>query len=158
MTSADGLPRTLSDDVLVDASPEEVYDLVSDQTRVVEWSPECVSGEWEDPARAGEVGAVFVGHNETAERSWSTRSTVVAADRPREFAWEVGDGLVRWTFQIDPADGGARLTERWHFLDAGIAMFQERYGDADAQIADRTRAAMDGIPRTLTAIKGILER
>ena len=152
------LPRTFRDSVLVDAPPAEVYDLVSDQTRVGEWSPQCVRCEWEDPAHAGEVGAVFIGHNETADRSWTTRSTVVVADRPREFAWEVGPGLVRWAFQVDAAGGGSRLTESWEFLDAGIAMFGERYGDdAEAQIADRTQAAMDGIPRTLQAIKGTLE-
>ena len=158
MTSGTDLPRTFSDDVLVDASPAEVYDLVSDQTRVGEWSPQCVSCAWEDPARAGEVGAVFVGRNETADRSWTTKSLVVVADRPHEFAWEVGPGLVRWAFQIEAEGSGSRLAESWTFLDDGIAMFEERYGeDVEAQIADRTQAALDGIPRTLAAIKEILE-
>ncbi|QWC85117.1 SRPBCC family protein [Nocardioidaceae bacterium] len=153
------LPLTHSDSVHVDAAPAAVYDLVSDQTRVGEWSPQCVRCEWEDPAHAGEVGAVFVGHNETADRSWSTRSTVVVADRPREFAWEVGPGLVRWAFEIDADGHGSRLTESWRFLDDGLAMFRQRYGeDADAQVADRTQAAHAGIPRTLEAIKHILER
>ena len=153
------LPTTHRDSVHVEADPAAVYDLVSDQTRVGEWSPQCVRCEWEDPARAGEVGAVFVGHNETADRSWSTRSTVVVADRPREFAWEVGPGLVRWAFQIERDGHGARLTESWQFLDGGLAMFAERYGDeAEAQIADRTQAAHEGIPQTLRAVKDILER
>ena len=37
-------------------------------------------------------------------------------------------------------------------------MFAEKFGDkADAQIADRTHQALDGIPKTLAAIKRIAE-
>lgn len=37
-------------------------------------------------------------------------------------------------------------------------MFGEKYGaEADAQIADRTQQALDGIPKTLAAIKRIAE-
>ncbi|WP_432398805.1 hypothetical protein ACRQ5B_02090 [Pseudarthrobacter sp. L19] len=37
-------------------------------------------------------------------------------------------------------------------------MFKEKFGDkADAQIADRTQQALDGIPKTLAAIKRIAE-
>ena len=54
--------------------------------------------------------------------------------------------------------GGQGLRESWEFLPDGIAMFGEKYGaDADAQIADRTRQALDGIPKTLAAIKRIAE-
>jgi hypothetical protein len=42
----------------------------------------------------------------------------------------------------------------WDFLAAGIARFQGRYGaDASAQITDRIKAAREGIPATLSAIK-----
>jgi hypothetical protein len=46
------------------------------------------------------------------------------------------------------------LTENWDFLAAGIVRFHERYGaDAPAQIMDRIKAAHEGIPATLAAIK-----
>ncbi|WP_235009287.1 hypothetical protein [Arthrobacter sp. SLBN-83] len=49
---------------------------------------------------------------------------------------------------MTPADNGTTLTETWEFLPDGIAMFGEKYGDeADAQIADRTQQALDGIPK-----------
>lgn len=151
-------PRTLSESVHVDASPEAVYDLVSDQTRVGEWSPVCKAVAWDDPARAGEVGATFTGHNETADRSWSTTSTVIAADRPHRFAWTVGDGLVHWSFDLAPDDGGTLLTESWELAEAGERVFRERYGDrADAEIDDRARAAVSGVPASLQAIKQIVE-
>lgn len=149
--------RTHSSSVVVRATPEAVYDLVSDVTRTGEWSPVCRACWWDDGGSA-RVGAWFTGRNEVPGRTWETRSQVVAADRGREFAWEVGDGFVRWSFGMEPADGGTRLTESWEFLPAGIAIFSERYGEAaDREIADRTRAAQEGIPATLRAIRRIAE-
>jgi hypothetical protein len=104
------------------------------------------------------VGAWFRGRNETPERTWETRSQVVAADRGREFAFEVNNGWVRWGYTFAPADGGTTLTETWNFQPKGIAGFHEKYGaDAETQIAERTSAAHRGIPITLAAIKKTAE-
>ena len=70
----------------------------------------------------------------------------------------VGGRLVRWSYLLEPVEGGTRLTEAWEFLPAGLALFEERYGeDAPAQVAERTRAAHRGIPVTLARIKEIAE-
>jgi hypothetical protein len=150
--------RTHSDTVLVRATPEELYDLVSDVTRTGEWSPVCTACWWDEGA-TGQVGDWFTGHNETPERTWETRSQVVSADRGREFAWLVGGKWARWGFSMAPAEDGTLLTESWEFLPAGFDRFAERYGDgAPEQIEERTRAAHEGIPATLAAIKAIAER
>lgn len=144
--------------VVVDAPAESVYALVSDVTRTGEWSPTCRSCEWEDPTRRG-VGARFTGHNQTAVRRWSTTSTVVAAVPGREFAWEVGQGYVRWGYLLSPREGGTEVTLTWEFTDAGQRFFEEKYGhDAPAQVAQRTAAAHEDMPRTLGAIRDIAER
>lgn len=144
--------------VTVQASAETLYDLVSDITRTGEWSPVCTSCWWDDEASAGEVGAWFTGRNELPHRTWETRSQVVAAERGREFAWIVGGSFVRWGFTLTPATTGTTLTESWEFLPAGIAMFEEKFGDGAAdQIADRTRQALHGIQVTLAAIQPIAE-
>jgi len=149
--------RTHADSVVVHASPEALYDLVSDVTRTGEWSPVCRACWWDEGAD-GRVGDWFTGRNEVPGRTWETRSQVVAADRGREFAWLVGGKLVRWAFLLEPVDGGTRLTETWEFLPAGQEFFRERYGDqAQAQMDDRTASAHDGIPATLAAIKRIAE-
>lgn len=65
---------------------------------------------------------------------------------------------VRWGFTLAPAQTGTTLTESWEFLPGGIAMFEEKFGDqAHAEITDRTQQALDGIPKTLAAIKQIAE-
>jgi hypothetical protein len=144
--------------VVVASSPEELYDLVADVTRTGEWSPVCRACWW-DEGTPGEVGSWFTGRNEVPGRTWETRSQVVAAERGREFAWLVGGRLVRWGFTLAPVAEGTRLTETWEFLPAGLQFFREKYGeDAQRQIEDRTRAAHEGIPATLAAIKRIAER
>jgi hypothetical protein len=146
-----------SDSIVVSAAPDELYAMVSDVTRTGEWSPTCKECWW-DEGDGPRVGAKFTGRNVTPERTWETRSQVVAADPGREFAWEVNGGWVRWGFTMEPADGATRLTEHWSFNEAGLAGFHERFGaHADAQIAARTEAAHQGIPVTLARIKELAE-
>jgi hypothetical protein len=146
-----------AESIVVARPPEALYDLVSDVSRHGEWSPICTGGWW-DEGDFAEVGARFTGRNEIPGRTWETRSQVVAATRGREFAFVVGDGYVRWGYTFDPVEDGTRVTESWNFRPEGLAMFREKYGpDAETEIADRTRAARDGIPASLAAIKRIAE-
>ena len=156
-----------ADSILVARAPDDVYEMVSDVTRMGEWSPVCRACWW-DEGDGPHVGAWFTGRNETAERTWETRSQVVTAGASgatgeggvpgREFAWEVNDGRVRWGFRFDAEHGGTRLTEFWAFLPAGIAWFHERYeAKAEAEIAQRSDAARRGIPDTLASIKEAAE-
>ncbi|MDK3256866.1 SRPBCC family protein [Blastococcus capsensis] len=146
-----------SGSITVAASPEEVYDLVSDVTRTGEWSPICTACWWDEGA-SGQVGDWFTGRNVTPDRTWETRSRVVAADRGREFAFVVGGSNVSWRFTFRPVDGGTEVTESWEFLPDGLALFAQRYGDtAQEQIDRRTRDAHEGIPATLAAIRRIAE-
>ena len=142
-----------SESIVVARPAESLYDMVSDVTRMGEWSPVCKACWWDD-GDSLRVGAWFTGRNELPERVWETRSQVVAAERGREFTFVVGGSLVRWSYAFTPVDGGTQVTESWEFLPDGIARFQARFGeDAEAQIANRTEAAHTGIPITLAAIK-----
>jgi hypothetical protein len=142
-----------SESVVVARSPEDLYDMVSDVTRMGEWSPVCRACWWED-GQGPRPGAWFTGRNELPERTWETRSQVVVADRGREFAFVVGGSWVRWGYTFAPVDGGTQVTESWEFLPDGVTRFRSRFGsDAPAQIADRTQAARNGIPVTLAALK-----
>ena len=148
---------TYAASVVISRTPEDLYDLVSNVTRMGESSPVCTACWWdgEDTAR---VGAWFTGHNEAPGRTWETRCEVVVADAGREFAFVVGASLVRWGYTFAPVEEGTQVTESWEFLPAGIAMFEERFGaDAKAQIDDRTEAAHTGIPTTLAALKRVAE-
>ncbi|GHD04857.1 SRPBCC family protein [Zhihengliuella salsuginis] len=151
--------RTHSESIMVGAAPEALYAMLSDVTRTGEWSPVCKECWW-DEGDGPRVGAWFTGRNVLPDRTWETRSQVVVAEPGREFAWLVGKGYVRWgyTFDAGGEPGTTILTETWEFTGAGLEFFAERFGaDAPSQIEERTRQALEGIPKTLVAIKAAAE-
>ena len=91
----------MSESISVAVTPDDLYALVSDVTKMGEWSPVC-RGCWWDEGDGPRVGAWFTGRNELPERTWETRCQVVAADPGREFAWEVNNGWVRWGYTFEP--------------------------------------------------------
>ncbi len=99
------------------AAPAEViWDLVADMPRMGRWSPECERVEWTGNAGGPAVGATFSGHNRNGRHSWSTHGTVTAADRGREFTFEVRSvfnlPVSRWSYRFEPGrDGRCAVTE-----------------------------------------------
>jgi len=102
------------------ASPDRVYEIAADITRIGERSPECDRAEWLDGATGPAVGARFRGHNHLGPLRWSTVCEVTSAVPGKEFAFSVVDGKgrvqTRWRYLIEDADGHTRLTESYEFL------------------------------------------
>ncbi len=93
------------------AQPERLYGLVSDVTRMGEWSPETVGADWLDGALGPAVGARFKGRNKR-RLSWATTSTVTAADPGRRFSFATGKAPdTTWTYTFAPAGDGTDVTE-----------------------------------------------
>ena len=139
------------------ATPTAVYDLVSDVTRMGEWSPETTSCRWVDGDHAV-VGARFRGTNRHLLARWTTTCTVTAAKRGRRFAFDVTFGpwaISEWAYDIDPADGGCRVTESWSDRrPTGL-----RLGSPLVMgITDRARHNRAGMETTLAALKAEAER
>jgi Polyketide cyclase / dehydrase and lipid transport len=148
-----------SGSIVVNRPPDELYDLVSDVTRMGEWSPICKACWW-DEGDGPRPGAKFTGRNERPERTWETRSEVVVADPGREFAWVVVEPptRARWGYTFSDAEGGTQLTESWELPPEGSAFFEKVFGDeAPKEIGLRRDAAKNGIEATLAAIKAAAE-
>jgi hypothetical protein len=161
-------PLAYSDSIVVAATPEALYGMVSDITRMGQWSPVTTSCWWDEgdaPTIGGPVtgvpmvGAWFTGRNEAPGRDpWETRCQVVAADPGREFAFIVGGTWVRWGYTFAEVPGGTEVTESWEMLPGGLERFGQRFGDgAAAQVRDRYETARRGIAATLAAIRQAAE-
>src|ERR1019366_10286039 len=92
-----------SESIVIARPADVLYDMVSDVTRMGEWSPICKACWW-DAGGGPRVGAWFTGRNETSERIWETRCEVVLAERGREFAFVVGGSWVRWGYTFTPVE------------------------------------------------------
>ena len=148
-----------SDSIVINRSPEVLYDMVADVTQMGALSPVCKACWW-DEGNGARVGAKFTGRNERPERTWETRSEVVVADRGREFGWVVAEPptRARWAYSFSAVDGGTEVTETWELPPEGVAFFEKRFGDdARKEIMVRSDAAKSGIAETLAAMKAIAE-
>ena len=94
-------PRNHSESTVIDRSPEDLYDLVSDITHMGRRSPVGKECRWDEDA-GPELGARFTGRNELPERAWETRSELVAADRGRELRVAVNGTWTRWEIRLHP--------------------------------------------------------
>ena len=137
------------------ASPETVYGLVSDITRMGEWSPEAVGGTWNEGS-TGAAGDWFTGDNRSGEREWSRECQVAAATPGEDFTFVVGGidaNCTWWSYEMQPTDQGTQLTERWWMVNKTPAMAAAPQDMYDARVAG-TEASMQ---QTLEALKAAAE-
>jgi hypothetical protein len=145
--------------VHVSAPPEKLYDLVSDVTRMGEWSPETVKCQWVKGATGPAVGARFKGTNKRAFVRWSTTPEVVAAAPGQEFAF-VTRGIgppTRWSYRFDSAaDGGTDVTESFE-MEGDMPWFITATDRYLMGIKDRKADLEQAMQQTLDCIKKAAE-
>ena len=102
--------------VHIAAPAGDIWDLVSDVTKIGRYSPETFEAEWLEGATGPAVGAKFRGHvkrNGKGPTYWTT-CTVTASEPGREFAFGVGPSdkpLNVWRYQLEPSGDGTDVTE-----------------------------------------------
>jgi hypothetical protein len=141
----------------ISGSPEELYCLVADVSRMGQWSPVCTGGSFDDD------GEWFTGTNAMGEATWETRCRVVVADPGHEFAF-INHGLegqvemVRWGFLFETIEsGGTEVTQTWEVLPdyaVGLGLDEE---SAVGVLEMMKNAALEGMPQTLAALKAEVE-
>ena len=134
----------------IDAPAEKVYELISDVTRMGEWSPECVRAEWIEGATVPAVGAKFKGHNKQGFMRWSTKPEVTAADPGKEFAFKTRD--TTWRYRLESsASGGTDVTESFEAPDYGFFL------NLLTPAKKREGILVDGMQMTLARVKAAAE-
>lgn len=140
------------------APPAEVWDLVSDVTRIGEFSPETFEARWLDGASEPQAGARFRGHVRRNGRGpvyWTT-CTVTASEPGREFAFAVnGPGEVvvnTWRYQLTPDGDGTDVTESFELPGSPLNRLYWRLAGRA-----RMRTNLNGMRVTLEKMKAIAE-
>jgi uncharacterized protein YndB with AHSA1/START domain len=139
------------------ASPEQLYAMVSDVTRMGEWSPENEGGEWMGGASAAAAGARFRATNRVGKKSWKTMATVVDADPGRRFSFLVGVGPVtvaEWSYTFEATPTGCRVIEGWSDLRPGWFKPVSRLGTG---VTDRAAHNRSGMEQTLQRLAAAVE-
>ncbi len=98
------------------APPQRVWELISDITRMGEWSPETTGGKWLKGATGPAVGARFRGTNRNGWQRWSTACEITECVPGERFTFAVTAGpakVATWSYDIEPTAEGCRVTESW---------------------------------------------
>ena len=152
-------------EVDIAASPERVWDLVSDINISARFSNELQGAEWVDSDGPRE-GASFIGHNKRTDvnREWDTTSWVVACDPPLVFAWNVNDRdepSAQWRFELEKIPGGTRLRQRLVIgprLSATGHAMKDNPDQAEQILASRQEQHRGNMALNLNGIKETAEK
>ncbi|MBY4573839.1 polyketide cyclase [Gordonia paraffinivorans] len=100
----------IEESIEIDATPEQVWSVISDLERMGEWSPQCKKMI----IRGGAVGlgTRTININRRGPLVWPTTSKVVRFEPNREIAFRVAENHTVWSYTITPGDSGVTLTER----------------------------------------------
>lgn len=139
------------------ASPDDVWALVSDVTRIGEFSPETFEAEWMGGATGPALGAQFRGHvkrNGVGPIYW-TKCKVTECEPGRTFAFNVygaGANVNTWRYELTPRDGGTDVTESFELASRPAvrvywALFGWLRGDTNVR----------GMHATLLRMKAVVE-
>jgi hypothetical protein len=164
--------------VHIAASADRVWDLVSDVTRIGEFSPETFEAQWLDGADGPRPGARFRGHVRRNGRGpvyWTT-CTVTAAEPGHEFAFSVaglgGATANTWRYRLTAAptgDGeastgkpstgkastGKPSTDVTESFEMPATLMNRIYWTLAGPA--RLRTNLDGMRATLERIKAVVE-
>ncbi len=139
------------------ASPEKIWDLLSDVTKIGRYSPETFEAEWLDGATGPVVGAKFRGHvkrNGWGPTYWTT-CTVMESEPGRVFSFGVGTGdkpLSIWGYTLEPNGEGTDVTENFTLTPTlGLRIYWALLGWA------RGKTNREGMRTTLERIKAEVE-
>ena len=142
----------------MDAPAEKVWALVSDVTRIGEFSPETFDAAWTRGSTGPEVGAYFKGHvkrNGVGPTYWAPCR--VTACVPNEvFEFSVGNDEVtfnNWGYRIQPDGTGTRVTEYFR-IEPNLPM--RVYWMVLGPLRGRTNQR--GMRTTLERMKAVVER
>lgn len=159
LRSPDQLTRTETDgdvrdeySLLIKAPADELWDLVTDVTRMGRFSPENRRGRWLGrPA----VGAFFVGFNRIGPVVWATLCRVTKLDPGRSFEFRVYLVGTRWGYHLKPAGDGVVVTE---YREWPKSAFLHRMLRVTGRIgAPRDNHALNGLYLSLERIKNLTQ-
>jgi uncharacterized protein YndB with AHSA1/START domain len=109
-------------DVVVDAPPAAVWEVVGDPRRTGEWSHECHDVAFVDGSTAPRVGARFRGRNTVGRNTWTRTCEIVRYEPGRAISWRtVSTAIYRdstiWTITLEPdASGGTHVLQRYEVV------------------------------------------
>lgn len=140
------------------ASPEVVWRIITDVTRVREYSHECRGAHWKGSARTASPGVRFRGTNRSGPFIWSRSCVFTVVDEPRTLAWKTV-GLwanvdsTEWRIDLEPTETGTRIVQSYNVVHVAPGAEQVYWLLVKAH-RDRSGALGDDMQRLAALAEG----
>ena len=131
------------------ASPQAVWEIISDLESMGNLSPENSGGRWGKGVTGVEKGAIFRGKNKNGFRQWSTKVLITECEPPKKLSFSLrvgGKEWCEWSYQIDEVEDGCVVTESWTDMRTKL---QEKIGWLVSGVSDRASHNLKNMEATL---------
>jgi len=149
--------RELRAEAIIAATPERVWELLTDFAQMSQWSPEMVRML---PLKPGglRVGQWYLGINRRKAVVWPTRSVVAAVEPGRRLVWDTRSSGAQWIWELEPAERGTRVVHR-RPVPSKITLMSKAFAPAflggNVEHADELE---QGMARTVAGLQAAAER
>lgn len=149
------MERVLEASTEIAAPPNEVWRVVSDLSRMPEWSPQTVRMRVFGRARRG---AHTVNLNKYGWKVWPTTSTIVRYDENTAIAFRMNENRTTWSYELTPTTSGTTLTERRVPPVGGIPkpvtfLMDKLFGGTQSFDDELTRGMKDSLDKIKAAVE-----
>ena len=104
------MATTLEASIDIDATPQDVWAVVSDLKRMGEWSPQC--RKMRVLGGVVEEGTKTVNINREGFLVWPTTSKVVKFQPNKAIAFRILENRTIWSYELEPTASGTKVIER----------------------------------------------
>ena len=140
--------------IAINAPVGKVWELVSDLSRMPQWSPQCRLMKSRGPLRPG---TKTLNLNRRNRMWWPTTSRVTEVIPEKKLAFRVNQNNTIWSYELEPTDTGTRVVETRH-AENGVTAFSNMSVNAlMGGVPSFERELVDGMNQTLARIKAAAE-
>ena len=146
--------QLLQAEIEINAPVSTVWGLVSDLSRMPQWSPQCRKMMLLGPLRPG---TRTVNLNRRNMLFWPTTSTITEVIPERKLAFRIPLNTTVWTYEMEPTATGTRLIESRH-AENGVTAVSTAVTKAACGGADSFESELlEGMNQSLVRIKAAAE-
>lgn len=145
----------LQTEIEINAPVAKVWELVSDVSRMPQWSPQCRVMKALGPVRPG---TRTLNLNRRGPLFWPTTSVITEVVPERKFAFRIPANTTVWSYELEPTENGTRLTET-RLAENGVTLLSSTMTKAAlGGIEPFEKELLEGMNLSLQRIKAAAER
>ena len=144
----------LKAEIEINAPVAKVWSLVSDPSRMPQWSPQCRIMRALGPIRPG---TRTINLNRRGLLFWPTTSVITEVVPERKFAFRIPINTSVWSYELEPTATGTRLIETRHAENGVTAVSTAVTKAALGGVDSFEQELLEGMSQSLARIKAAAE-